>query len=65
MFFCQETPSNCSKYVPTSDYLSRYPRQTVTRMVAQYVDQDQVRRRQQTVAGYVCYYSDADARLLA
>jgi hypothetical protein len=34
-------------------------------MVAQYVDQDQVRRRQQTVAGYVCYYSDADARLLA
>jgi transposase InsO family protein len=45
--------------------VSGYSRQTVTRLVAQYVDQGQVRRRQRTVAGFVRYYSDADARLLA
>jgi len=45
--------------------VSGYSRQTVTRLVAQYVDQGQVRRRQRTVAGFVRYYSEADARLLA
>jgi hypothetical protein len=50
----QETQSNVSKYVPTSDYLTRYPRQTVTRVVVQYVDQSQVRRRQRNVARALC-----------
>ena len=45
--------------------VSGYSQQTVTRLVAQYVDQSQVRRRQRTVAGFVRYYTEAGARLLA
>ena len=45
--------------------VSGYSRQTVTRLVAQYVDQGQVRRRQRTVAGFVRYYTETDMHLLA
>lgn len=45
--------------------VSGYSRQTVTRLVTQYVDQGQVRRRQRTVAGFVRYYTETDMRLLA
>lgn len=42
--------------------VSGYSRQTVTRLVAQYGAQGTLRRRQRTVAGFVRYYSDAEAR---
>ena len=45
--------------------VSGYSRQTVTRLVAQYQATGKLRRRQRTVAGFVRYYSDEDARLLA
>lgn len=45
--------------------VSGYSRQTVTRLVAQYQSTGKLKRRQRTVAGFVRYYSDEDARLLA
>jgi transposase InsO family protein len=45
--------------------VSGYSRQTVTRLVAQYQTTGKLKRRQRTVAGFVRYYSDQDARLLA
>jgi hypothetical protein len=45
--------------------VSGYSRQTVTRLVSQYGAQGTLRRRQRTVAGFVRYYSDAEARRLA
>lgn len=45
--------------------VSGYSPQTVTRLVAQSVDQRQVRRRQRTVAGFVHHYMAADVRVLA
>ena len=45
--------------------VSGYSRQTLTRLVAQYQASGKLRRRQRTAAGFVRYYSEADARLLA
>ncbi|MDO8863996.1 hypothetical protein Q6D67_20120 [Haliea sp. E1-2-M8] len=45
--------------------VSGYSRQQITRLVAQYRDTGQLKRRQRTVAGFASRYSTEDIRLLA
>jgi hypothetical protein len=45
--------------------VSGYSRQQMTRLVTQYRDTGQLKRRQRTVAGFVSRYTTEDIRLLA
>lgn len=45
--------------------LSGYSRQQITRLVTQYRDTGQLKRRQRTVAGFASRYTTEDIRLLA